>query len=156
MNIIIKKVDINNNEAINFMIEESLKLFIEVSPRIRKLMKKDNNDSLKKLFYDEFRDSLKENNIIYCAYIDSEIVGIINIENNNYLSDLYVKEEYRNMKIGSSLLKKIIEECSNLKVIKVDARIEAISLYERFSFKKTGEFNGRSVPMELERKNYGK
>lgn len=156
MDIIIKKVDVNNTEAINFLIGESLKLFIEVSPRARRVMEKDNDGSLKRLFYNEFRDTLKKDNIIYCAYIDNELVGIINMESNNYLADLYVKKEYRNNKIGSRLLKNLIENCGDFDVIKVDARVEAISLYERFSFQKTGKLSGRSIPMELERKNYGK
>lgn len=156
MNVIIKKIDINNKEAIDFMIKESLKLFIETSSHVRKLVEKDNSSFLEKIFYDEFMNTLKEDSIIYCAYIDNKPVGIIQLENNNYLSDLYVKEEYRNNKIGSSLLSKLIEECNNLDVINVDAKVEAISLYEKFSFQQTGKLNSRSIPMQFERSRYGK
>lgn len=158
MNIKIEVTDINNNEAIMFLIDESFKLFLEIYPEHLSLYLHDEKvrNDMEHRYKKTFIENLDKNDIIYTAHLDDEIIGCGLIRDNGYLDSLFVKEEYRNQKIGSKLLEKIINECIDFDIITVDARIEAISLYEKFSFQKTGVSNGIRVPMKLERSYYGK
>lgn len=157
MNIKIEKVDINNTEVLTFLALENLKMFLELRPNIKSIYESGAREILISSFIEEFKkDTLDKVNMIYAAFMDEKIVGAIQINNDGYLSSLFVLEEYRNQKIGSLLLERLIKECNDFDVIRVDANIRAISLYERFNFRKMDTIKDASIPMELERSQYGK
>jgi len=158
MNYIIEKTDIADDRVINFLLEESFDLYLEICPEQIPIFVCDKKfrESIESRWKKVFMGGLNETDTIYAAYLNDEIIGCILIKENGYLDSLFVKEEYRNMKIGTTLLSKVINECIDLNIIKVDARLEAISLYQRFSFKEIGTSNGRSIPMQFERSYYGK
>ena len=156
MNYKIEKTDINNKEAVEFLLQESLDLYFEIFPEQATIYLYNENmrDDIKLRWKKVFMDGLDKTDTLYTAHYNEEIIGCILIKENGYLDSLFVKEEYRNMKIGTTLLNKVINECRNFNIIKVDARLESISLYESFSFKKIGPSNGNSIPMQFERSYY--
>ena len=97
--------------------------------------------------YNVFKQELENSNSKYLvAKINNEIVGFagfIKIIDEADISNIVVKKKFRNLKIGSTLLKKIIELASslNLKQINLEvneSNIPAIKLYTRFGFKTCG------------------
>ena len=132
-------------------------MLLELNPQLHDLL----YGSIKECYDQDMKESvykkIKKAVAIYSAIIDNEIIGAGFIDEKGYLNPLFVKEEYQNQGIGTNLLKNLISECKQLNVIKVDARITALSLYERFSFHRSeGKANAAFIPMELERNNYGK
>lgn len=158
MNIKIEKVDINNEEVLNFIASEYLKMLLELNENMKRLYNDKSKSYLIHAFIKKYKQEyVKNDSMIYGAYLDDDIVGAAQVDANNYLAGLFVKEEYRNRLIGSRLLERLITDCISFGVIKVDAKIDSISLYERFSFKKVeGVCNKTFIPMELERGHYGK
>lgn len=156
MNIEIKKVSKDNKEVIDFLIEENLKIYYELHPENLKMWNESYHDYLLKRSRKNFVDIMSENPTIYAAYIQDSVIGCGFIDDTGYLNSLFVKEEYRNQLIGSNILEKLIEDCSNFDIIRVDARIDAISFYKKFFFTETGLKNRNSVAMQLERSHYGK
>lgn len=158
MNIKIKKTDTTNMEAVDFLAFENLKLFLKVSnnPNIKRLYESNHKEVFIETFISKYKETLN-GGTIYTAHIEDKIIGVAYIKDNNYLESLFVSEEYRNIGIGSKLLKTLIEECSKLGAIRVDANLEAVSLYERFDFKRVdGQIKARVVPMELGEIKHGK
>ena len=157
MNIRIEKTDNKNIEALTFIALERMKLFLELNPKYREIYEGDFKGILTSIRINDFiEEQIKNDSIIYCAYFDDELIGAIQIR-GNYISNFYVAEKYRNNLVGTRLLERLMKDCSDLKVIRVEARVTAISLYERFSFcKADGPSNIAFVPMELERGKYGK
>lgn len=156
MDILIKKVNPNDEEMIEFLTEENFNLFIETKGKFGSMYYETLKDYYKDLSNELIVKFLNNSSIVYGAYIEDKLIGCGFIEDNGYLNSLFVDSKYRNMGIGTKLLEKLIQECSDFSIIKVNASIKAISLYKRFSFQEVGVSNGRNVPMELERGNYGK
>lgn len=155
MNLKIKKVLPIDDLACTFIASEYLKMLIELNPVNMSEYKEERMANIFiKGYIDRYIDSGSK---IYAAYIDDEIVGALKFDEEKHISCLFVKEEYRRKLIGTKLLEKLISECNNVGVITVDARIDAISLYEKFSFKITDSASGKEfIPMELEMKKHGK
>lgn len=156
MDILIKKVNHNDLEMIDFLTEENFKLFIETKGKAGSYYYETLKDYYKDLSNELIVKSLNDNCIVYGAYIEDKLIGCGFVEDDGYLNSLFVSNEYRNNGIGSQLLEKLIQNCSEFDIIKVNASLKAISLYKRFSFHETGVSNGRNIPMELERGHYGK
>lgn len=158
MNIIIKKISEDEKlEVVPFLVDEYESLILELNPNIKHFYSGSYGDCTREMDKRYFVEQMRIKPIIYAAYDEDKIVGAGFINSTGYLDSLFVKEDYRNQTIGSKLLKHLIDECSHLQVIRVEARIDAISLYERFSFHKVdGKRNSAFVPMELERGHHGK
>jgi len=158
MNIRIEKVDINNNEALDFIALEYLKMFLELSPNMRKVYSGNNKEKLINDYIENYKQEyVRNDSTIYVAFYDEDIVGALQMNGDSDLSCLFVKEEYRNRLIGSKLLERLISECHNLKVIRVDARVQAVPLFEKFSFRKDeSAINRTFIPMELEMRKHGR
>ena len=131
MNVIIKKESLND-EIFNFLIDESFYLCCKV-----KNINEDNIDimiklkqKLKKLYLVELID-----NKIYTAYLNDELVGVSCINNQNHLSDLFVRKEYQNNGIGSMLLKQVIEDNNQYGDITLNANKEYLNFYKENNFK---------------------
>lgn len=156
MDILIRKVNPKDEEMVEFLTEENFNLFVELKAKTGLMYNQETMDYMKDYTNEIIIKAIDKDALIYAAYLENKIIGCGFINGKGYLYSLFVKEEYRNRGIGSKLLGKLIEKCNHFDIIKVDARIDAVSLYERFSFQKKGVANGRSVPMELERSHYGK
>jgi len=160
MNIRIERTDNKNNEVIEFLSEESLKLFLELNPKYKELyndVEHDYREIIRSYYIIEHKKTFSDDGNIYVAYNNDNIVGAGYIEKNNYLNSLFVKEEFRNMGIGTKILERLISECSKYGIISVDARIDAISLYKRIGFHQVeGKSNKAYIPMELGEMTNGK
>lgn len=94
----------------------------------------------KKTFYETLKN--KNTYFLKATYLN-EIVGYIGIyfvQNEGYIYNIAVKKSYRNLGIGSMLLKKILCVCHKeykLKFLSLEVRksnLAAIKLYEKFGF----------------------
>lgn len=97
--------------------------------------------------YNVFKTELENGNSKYLvAKINNQIVGfagIIPIVDECEISNIVVHKDFRNQKIGSCLLQKLIDltVSLNLKIINLEVResnIFAIKLYEKFGFEVCG------------------
>lgn len=157
MNLRIEKVDVHDTETLSFLVEENEKMIFELNSKYLLTYGTEYQSYFKRQLRESFLKEINEGSIIYSAYLNDEIVGCIFLEENGYLNSLFVRESYRNQLIGSKLLEKLIADCNNFQIIRVDARITAISLYERFSFHRIdGKSNEAFIPMALERKTHEK
>lgn len=97
--------------------------------------------------YNVFKNELENGNSHYLvAKLNNVIVGfagIIPIIDEADVSNIVVHKDYRNQKVGSYLLKKLIDLATSLdlKTINLEVResnIPAIKLYEKFGFEVCG------------------
>ena len=87
---------------------------------------------------DIYRNSLK-NSITYVCYSDNVFCGYVRALLDAgfaiYISELYVVQEWRNQKVGQSLLEQVKNDFSNLTVY---ALSDEDAYYERKGYKKIG------------------
>lgn len=84
-------------------------------------------------------------NTRFYVYFENEAplgyVGIYSILDEGYITNLAVLKEHRKKGIATSLLSQLISNENNLSFISLEVResnLPAISLYEKFNFKKEG------------------
>lgn len=154
-NLEIKRISIINNqeltEAFTFIADESLDCYLKTYMDTTTILA---DDYIKKELFLEIRRDyfLHKNSAIYTAKVEGVLVGAA-LRCNSYLDSLFVKKEYRNQKIGSTLLEKVLNDCKEYQVIRSNANIKAISLYQRYGFCQNGQIEKNLiVPMVLERK----
>lgn len=124
-NIIIRKVNENEFEIVTKMV---LDVFM-------KFEAPDYSEEGIETFKDfvSSKDRLKDL-VIFGAYIENELVGIIATRNNgNHIALFFVKEEYQGKKIGKKLFNKVLE-CSN-DSITVNSSPYAVEVYKHLGFK---------------------
>ena len=97
--------------------------------------------------YNVFKTELENGNSKYLvAKINNQIVGfagIIPIVDECEISNIVVHKDFRNQKIGSSLLEALIDLAIsfNIKIINLEVRksnVPAIKLYEKYGFEVCG------------------
>jgi len=132
MNIEIKVFNKFNDEVINFLINESYILFSKLRKceNVALDMKNKLKDSLKQMYIKNNKDSDK----IYVAYNLDSIVGCAYITEKGYLIDLFLKEDYQNQGIGSSILNKILFDFKDSDII-LDSNFLAVDFYKKHNFK---------------------
>ena len=87
----------------------------------------------------------KQNNGIHIiAIYDSKVVGHARlfVENNiGMISQVAVKNGYRNLKIGSGVIKNLVKEAEKLELefVELNSREDAIEFYEKLGFFRNGE-----------------
>ena len=155
-NLVIEKlapVDERILTVINFLSEENFGLFIQTNLTEFDNLEQEKKDKFKELALRQaIGYYLSCNGEIYVAYLNDEIIGAA-LRNEDYLDSLFVKKEYRNQKVGSTLLEKVLNDCKEYQVIRLNANIKAISLYQRYGFCQNGQIEKNLiVPMVLERK----
>ena len=155
-NLVIEKlatVDEKILTVINFLSEENFDLFIRTNLKEFDNLEQEKKDKFKELALRQaIGYYLSCDGEIYVAYLNDEIIGAA-LRNEDYLDSLFVKKEYRNQKIGSTLLEKVLNDCKEYQVIRLNANIKAISLYQRYGFCQNGQIEKNLiVPMVLERK----
>jgi GNAT superfamily N-acetyltransferase len=112
----------------------------------------------KKFVYaDAMAERLRAGNIIMLAETDQQIVGIIEIRENNHIALLFVERSHQNLGIAKELIGRSIEICRkrklDIKRITVNSSPNAIKIYEKIGFKSIEDEkvkNGiRFMPMEF-------
>lgn len=88
-----------------------------------------------------YYENVMEDNILLGYYIDDDIVGYVYVKKitaKGYLIDaLYVMEDKRNLKIGTSLLKEAISLCGEYEFLDINVMYnnkKALSLYKKLGF----------------------
>ena len=126
----IKITGIFNQEILDFLVFESFKLFLKLKgySNASEDQKKAMMETLKQMYIEQ----ISENQIIYVAYNNNEIVGCAYIT-NNYINDLFIKEEYRRKKIGTLLLNRIIKDYGQKQLI-FDTYPENLEFFKKHGF----------------------
>ncbi len=107
----IRVSSIFNDEIIDFLVDESYRLYAKLKG-IEQLSSKNTEflkEKLKKLYICD-TDRIK----IYVAYKEKLMIGCACITNDGCLRDLYVKEEYQNQGVGSLLLNQILYDVKDV------------------------------------------
>lgn len=158
MNVVVKKIsDFDKLEVITFLALEYENLVLELDPKLITSYSNEKKSMMLKLDEERLLSQMDNDSIIYAAYYDNELIGAGFLNSNGYLDSLYVKKEFRGKTVGTQLLRCLINDTKDLGLIRVNANVNAIHFYERFSFHKTDEHQCYSfVPMELERRQNGK
>lgn len=102
-----------------------------------------------KSFIKELDCQLYDNNCEWYMFFDEkQLLGFASLENKNnyyYLDNFYVFQECRNKGIAKEILKEILKDYTNIKLI---SRNEyAIKIFKKYGFKEYGK-NGRYLKME--------
>ena len=155
-NLVIEKlatVDEKILTVINFLSEENFDFFIQTNLKEFDNLEQEKKDKFKELALRQaIGYYLSCDGEIYVAYLNNEIIGAA-LRNEDYLDSLFIKKEYRNQKVGSTLLEKVLNDCKEYQVIRLNANIKTISLYQRYGFCQNGQIEKNLiVPMVLERK----
>ena len=93
----------------------------------------------------------------------NEIIGILEIKNNDHISLFFIKKEFHGKGIGKKLfehcLSIIKNENSEIKIITVNSSIYAEEIYSKLGFIKTNEVQERDgikyIPMEYKIELFG-
>lgn len=135
MDFIVTKNNNNINEIVDFLTDESFKLYSD----IKKFYMLDENiiSKIKKEFKDHYKKTVEESTV-YTAYIDDILVGCACINKNNYLSNLFVSEKYQNQGIGTKLLQEVLNDNKN-NDITGDANPKYVEFYKKNSFEVIGK-----------------
>ena len=87
---------------------------------------------------DTYKESLKDS-ITFVCYIDSEFTGYVRALLDKgfsvYISELYVAPEWRNQKIGQSLLERVSNDFDSLSIY---ALSDEDAYYQKKGYKKIG------------------
>ncbi|WP_294374031.1 GNAT family N-acetyltransferase [uncultured Clostridium sp.] len=94
----------------------------------------------KEAIFDEFEDK----SLRIVAYIDDKVIGHARLfvhDSIGEITQVVVDHEYRGMKIGAQIMKRLIEKVKDMKVkfVTLDARVYAIDFYKKFGFETEGE-----------------
>ena len=91
-------------------------------------------------------NDIYENRSTHLVYInEKEVVGTgrLTIEKKyGIISQMAISSGFQNKGIGSKILLKLLEECSNLKLdrVELNARKTAIDFYKKFGFQEYGDY----------------
>lgn len=134
-NDVIKQFNELKNE-IKFLVNENFKMFLKT----RNITNLQNYEKYYSIFSDNYKEYIiKNGGYIYSTYQDDEIIGILYINKYNYIDSLFIKEEYQNKKVGSNLLRIVLEEYNN-KDITLTCNNNTLNFYKRLGFIENDEF----------------
>lgn len=77
---------------------------------------------------------------------DNKIIGCLLVtkkDDDTFLDEIYLEEEYRNKGIGTSIIKDILKTNSTLYLLVYKKNINAISLYKKMNFEILNETENR-------------
>ena len=150
MNIVLEKKIIPTEDIIYF-------LGHEIYITMEKDLGYEHSTVIEEKFISLFKLTLqKEKGTFYVAKMGKEVVGV-GYRQGNYLDSLFVKEKFQNQGIGTQIFREMLEDCKQYDKVSLNARMDAISLYQKFHFEmKEENENGYTYKMELDRrKNEG-
>lgn len=129
------KIDITEqfneaNNAIEFLTSQNFQLYL----KNKKITNINNYEKYYTIFSNNHKEHiLKNGGNIYTAYLHEEVIGALYINNYQYIDSLFVKEEYRNKGIGSSLLTRLLNDY-NEQTIKLSSSKDALRFYKKQGF----------------------
>lgn len=144
MNVTIKKEKQVSEDVLNFLIDESFKLFVNLYH-----IDTDNILVLKRL-KDELTLSYKcdiLDNSFYTAYLGDELVAVASINKDNYFQDLFVKSKYQNLGIGGMLFDKVVSDNKRKKEITMTVNPKYLEFFKKHSFEVVSE-EDKSIRMK--------
>ena len=106
---------------------------------------------------DAITGRIENGNMLLVAEAEDEIVGIIEVRENNHVGWLFVDKRFQRTGVGRHLLKNAVELCkerdNTVNRITVNSSPNAVAAYRRFGFRAVEDektVNGiRHTPMEL-------
>ena len=133
MSLVIRRAEWKDAKVLEDLFLQASSLSVERGEILRKVLKGANSE----LFVSEFNGEVV--GFIHQIYVLDPFHGGL----NSYIANLFVKEACRNMRVGSQLVKKALENAKKKGVIEVHVDTEednadAIKFYEKHGFKKVG------------------
>jgi GNAT superfamily N-acetyltransferase len=116
-----------------------------------------NKEFLDFLLSDKMKERLKNNlNKTFIAKYDSEIIGLLEIKNNDHISLFFIKKEFHGKGIGRILFEyylRILKQNNyDIKIVSVNSSIFAENIYSKLGFRKINEIQEKNgikyLPME--------
>lgn len=160
-NLEVTRLEINDPrlpEVIKFLSEESFEYYSEIHLKGMQDLDDKKKSEIKQAFLEaQTENFISFNGIAYAAYTgNKKLIGAA-LRCDNYLDALFVNKAYRNQKVGGRLIERLLQDCMEYQIISLDASVKAVSLYQRYGFKKNGTpKNKYVVPMKLERSHHEK
>lgn len=85
-----------------------------------------------------FRERARANHFTIVAQKNRDLIGLIEIRNNNHISLFFVRKQYQSMGVGKSLFKMAqktcLNNCPDLRKITVNASPNSVPAYEKMGF----------------------
>lgn len=130
----------NLNDVIDLIY--TMSILFHVDSMINKGQK---GKKLFKLFFEESFDDME----MFGYFKDSKLVGVVGLEDNNYIPILYVLKEYQHLHIGTKLIEYVKNYVKNkTNFIEVCAHYKAIPFYEKNGFQSVNEIREKTVMMK--------
>lgn len=130
----------NLNQAIDLIYNTSL--LFNVSNIVTSVEK---GKKLFKIIFEESFDDME----MFGYFEDSKLVGVVGLEDNNYIPVLYILKEYQHLNIGTKLIeyiKNYVKDKTDF--IEVCAYHKAIPFYEKNRFQLVNEIIGKTAMMK--------
>lgn len=113
-----------------------------------------NTINSKKMFSDFFKESFDDMEI-FGYFVNNKLVGVIGIEDNNYIPILYILKEYQNFNIGSDLINYVVRYLENkTNFIDVCAISSTVDFYKKNGFVINGEIKDNKVMLKYSYEKY--
>lgn len=150
MNGYIKKLNENN-------LKDTIDLIYEITVFNNNSLVIKNNEKSKKLFKTMFSEAFFEMEM-FGYFVAEKLVGVIGIEGNDYITNLYIEKEYQNMNIGTLLLDYVKEHLKPKNdILEVCSLKTAVNFYLKNGFICYNEDSIDNTMMYYKRRNiYGK
>ncbi len=120
----------SSNKDIDRLVEYKKKTVYEYA----KDLAREDTDRINNYIIKEIPDLIND---YYNIVVNSKIVGCLLLtrkDNVNLLDEIYIEKDYRNKKIGTSIIKDILKNNDNVYLWVYKDNKKAISLYERMGF----------------------
>ena len=160
MNNIELKLAYNYKEEVKELFTEYTNMLVENAPKFKKYLDIQNYDE--ELNNLEYKYGLPDGRL-YLLYFNNNLAGCIALKkidkDSCEMKRLYIKEQYRHNHLGEYLVKRIIEDATDIgyKYMLLDTLpflTNAINLYKKYGFYEIGSYNNspmdNSIYMELD------
>lgn len=113
-----------------------------------------NTINSKKMFSDFFKESFDDMEM-FGYFVNNKLVGVIGIEDNNYIPILYILKEYQKFNIGSDLINYVVRYLENkTNFIDVCAISSTVDFYKKNGFVINGEIKDNKVMLKYSYEKY--
>ncbi|MBF0432433.1 MAG: GNAT family N-acetyltransferase [Fibrobacteria bacterium] len=150
-----------DNEKIDIrkmLVEEASQVFKIVKTGFDHFVKQDLTEEGTKEFFraaQKFIYDRPDNHFIFVAHSENQIIGMIDIRDDNHICLFFVNKKFQKKGVGRSLIEKailkIVSDIPQISSLDVNSSTYAVNVYEKLGFIKTDEeqiINGiRFVPM---------
>lgn len=113
-----------------------------------------NTINSKKMFSEFFKESFNDMEM-FGYFINNKLVGVIGIEDDNYIPILYILKEYQKLNIGSDLVEYVVKYLENkTNFIDVCAISNTVDFYKKNGFAVNGEIRDNKVMLKYSYEKY--